>query len=382
MSSSTPRHRALIAALAAIGVSALAAGTASAATVSANIVYTTHADKRACDAVVQPGEAALPPCHIVVQNTDGAGAQITSGSANDVDPAWSPDGKKIAFARNGGNGFDIFTMNANGSGLQQLTTANGRDDRYPTWSADGTRLAYSGYAGATGGKQILTIPSGGGPITSVPGSASGDQPAFNPDGTRIAYTAPELAAGAVTPNDEIFVSDLNGANRRNVTNRADTSDRYPAWYPSGSRIAFRRFTPPPAAPSPRQLFTIDCADTGCRERRPGHHRPLAAARRRPGGVLVARRQVPDVRPVPGQRWGRDLHRLARRDDAAPDPDHEQRRQRRRAALGQRPRDELAGPGLQRRVDADEQDRHSSPPSRRAASSPSVAASSTATGRSG
>jgi TolB protein len=61
-------------------------------------------------------------------------------------PAWSPDGTQIAFMhqtfdRAGGN-YEIFVMNADGTGIRQLTD-NPADDGWPAWSADGTQIAFS-----------------------------------------------------------------------------------------------------------------------------------------------------------------------------------------------------------------------------------------------
>jgi len=61
--------------------------------------------------------------HIFVMNADGSGVtQLTSGGFVDDDPVWSPDGKRIAFhsTRDGGDE-DIFVMNADGSGVIPLT---------------------------------------------------------------------------------------------------------------------------------------------------------------------------------------------------------------------------------------------------------------------
>src|SRR6267378_4511614 len=63
--------------------------------------------------------------------------QITTGAYSSVAPAFSPNGKRIAFAR---LGVGILTMNIDGTGLRRLTT-NGRDS-YPAWSPDGGRITF------------------------------------------------------------------------------------------------------------------------------------------------------------------------------------------------------------------------------------------------
>ena len=69
---------------------------------------------------------------------DGTGlSQITTGSKSAIEPDFSPDGKRIAFARLGSG---IFRMNADGSGLRRLTS--GARDIYPVWSRDGKKIAF------------------------------------------------------------------------------------------------------------------------------------------------------------------------------------------------------------------------------------------------
>ena len=68
---------------------------------------------------------------------------LTSGPAIDVDPAWSPDGKKIVFLSksNQAGNFDIWVMNSDGSNKQRLTT-DPADDGWPSWSPDGSKIAF------------------------------------------------------------------------------------------------------------------------------------------------------------------------------------------------------------------------------------------------
>jgi TolB protein len=82
-------------------------------------------------------------------NPDGSGvARLTNHSAGHAtDPAWSPDGTRIAFhfspsASWGSTDSEIFVINTNGSGLRNLTSSAGLDTD-PVWSPNGTHIAFS-----------------------------------------------------------------------------------------------------------------------------------------------------------------------------------------------------------------------------------------------
>src|SRR5207253_9544676 len=87
---------------------------------------------------------AAQPLDIFVMNADGTNiVQLTKDTTQERQPAWSPDGAKIAFASNREGKLHIFTMNAaDGSGVTRLTTGV-QTDAQPAWSPDGTKIAFA-----------------------------------------------------------------------------------------------------------------------------------------------------------------------------------------------------------------------------------------------
>jgi hypothetical protein len=130
---------------------------------------------------------------IWVMNADGSGTRslTASNEVYDANPAWSPDGSKIAFDRQiqatqspelSGT-IDVWVMNADGSGQRRLT-ATGRAHG-PTWSPDGSRIAF-----VDDNRDIYALNTDGSGLTKLTNEASGVSiygPDWSPDGSRIAF---------------------------------------------------------------------------------------------------------------------------------------------------------------------------------------------------
>ena len=122
---------------------------------------------------------------IFVMDADGSDQhQISPAGAFDYDPDWSPDGSQIAFVHTGG---DIFTMWADGSHRQRLTTTARISERRPAWSPDGDRIAFGGYDSQTGWHAYVMDADG--TDRSVLVEADSVDPAWFPEGDRLAIYA-------------------------------------------------------------------------------------------------------------------------------------------------------------------------------------------------
>jgi TolB protein len=127
--------------------------------------------------------------------------------------------------------FHVYVMNADGSGVRRLTSTD-KTDHNPAWSPDGKRIVYS-REGA-----LFVTPTAGGRARRVGhGFGSANDPAWSPDGTRIAfdYRRPGFQ------NRELYVMNADGTRLRELTRLGRTSE-FPAWSPDGTRIAFQSDT--------------------------------------------------------------------------------------------------------------------------------------------
>ncbi|MGH3133885.1 MAG: hypothetical protein ACRDNY_09150 [Gaiellaceae bacterium] len=146
-----------------------------------------------------------------------------------VEPAWSPDGRAIAFSSNRSGTFAVYVMNADGTRTRRLTTGR-EDDGHPTWSPDGRRIAFE--RGDSG--DIFVVDRDGSALCAVvEDQASETQPAWSPDGRFIAY----VRRSPGTAIRELWVVRPDGSEPRRLTSLGATSVS-PAWSPDGTRIAF------------------------------------------------------------------------------------------------------------------------------------------------
>ena len=121
----------------------------------------------------------------------GGRAQRITDAFNDArQPAWSPDGRLIAFQGYRDGGYDIWVVATDGSGQRTLTSGI-FDDREPAWSHDGTRVAFSSdREGATGSYDIFTVDVRSGAVTRVTSDAGDDyMPTWAPGDTAIAFVS-------------------------------------------------------------------------------------------------------------------------------------------------------------------------------------------------
>jgi TolB protein len=214
-------------------------------------------------------------------------------------PDWSPDGTMIAFNSEHAGNSHIFTINADGTGLRQVTRGDGFEG-HPSWSPDGeylavdrqftdtaaglfvtsvldghmTRITTNRYDGGVDaspryspdGTRIVFIRSRPGEESAVwVANADGSQaaritawkmraghPWWSPDGSRVVF----YDAGGSTHygggDSHIFVVNADGSGLQQLTQGDNVADFHPSWSPDGQTIVFTRYTFAPQS----ELFAL------------------------------------------------------------------------------------------------------------------------------
>ena len=121
---------------------------------------------------------------IFVQSLSGQRTMLANFKGNNSAPAWAPDGNKLAIVLTYGANSQIYTINADGSNLKQLTKSSAIDTE-PTWSTDAKWIYFSSDRG--GKPQIYKVSSNGGEPQRVTfEGAYNVSPRFSPDGKSLA----------------------------------------------------------------------------------------------------------------------------------------------------------------------------------------------------
>ncbi len=172
---------------------------------------------------------------IYTMNADGSNRTKLTDNMNASNPAWSPDGKHIAFDAALDQNFPtpgLFIMNADGSGMKQLTNCCAIE---PSWSPDGTRIAFtSGFSHADHTPDIYVMNSDG-TNTKQLTTLGGSEPNWSPDGTHIVFASHrDCAPDVPVPCASIYIMNADGSDQTKLHDFGFT----PAWSPDGMHIAF------------------------------------------------------------------------------------------------------------------------------------------------
>jgi TolB protein len=178
--------------------------------------------KRVVFAAEQEGQSDL-----FVMNADGTGReQLTRSPAEESAPAFSPDGRSIAFERTANGNVDVYVMDASGRNERRLTD-DPAADRSPAWSPDGRSIAFTSERDVRRQPDVYVMHPDGTGIERLTTTRTNWSPQFSPDGQRL----------AIQVERDIYVLNLATHELRRVTYAPDNG-MSPTWSPDGQRIAF------------------------------------------------------------------------------------------------------------------------------------------------
>jgi Tol biopolymer transport system component len=206
---------------------------------------------------------------LYVVDADGSDLRRLVDGDEDTSPAWSPDGARVAFVRQGTHEepdrIFVVEVDAEGAAARPLVTHDGpENDAAPAWSPDGDRLAL-----VRGGTDLVVAAADGTGARSIHRDDAGvGRPSWSPDGDRLAFAVGRTGEVVGT----VAVVDVAG---RGATTVAE-GVRAPWWSASGRLYGFAR---PPTVVDPSGAWRVAELDLG------------------PDGDLATGRAVPAAAPV-------------------------------------------------------------------------------------
>ena len=153
---------------------------------------------------------------------------VLADGFDNIQPALAPDRTRIAFSSNREGSYDLYLMEADGSGLRRLTTDPG-DEGEPVWTPDGSRLIYTATTRGKPSQLYVLRPDGRPPqaLTSGPGNAH--SPAVSADGRSLAFVSTRDG------NQEIYLMPVGGGSARRLT-RTDQRESHARFLPDGDLL--------------------------------------------------------------------------------------------------------------------------------------------------
>jgi len=207
---------------------------------------------------------------IYKMNANGTGQTnlTTENAGADANAAWSPDGTEIVLDSNyqTDTGFsEIQVMDASGTFWRQLTH-NGPDfDNFGQFSPDGKRIAFSHGSAIGEDSAIYTMDAtdGGNLVKLTPDSLMAFNPDWSPDGKRIVFVDSSCEACALA--QDIWIMDADGGNLMRLTDTATEIEFRPGFSPDGRKITFSSIpltTEHPDASLPADIYVMNVKGNG------------------------------------------------------------------------------------------------------------------------
>ena len=162
---------------------------------------------------------------------DGAGVPERVVAPIATQPAWSADGRQLAFSAFRGGNWDIYAR-ALDTGVETRVTSDAAPDYAPAWSPDGSQIAFYRFDdGAKRGRIMVARIDGTGERVLAAAGNEG-MPQWSPDGRRLVFQSHRDG------NWEIYVMQADGSGQTRVTVTPDRHEGEPSWSPDGASIVF------------------------------------------------------------------------------------------------------------------------------------------------
>ncbi len=174
-------------------------------------------------------------CELFLIDLGGGEAKnLTNNKAEDRYPAWSPDGKQIAFVSNrDGRQHNIYVMDADGGNVKQLTKEVDKFCYAPAWSPDGKKIVHMARNDSGGATMVMDADGS----NSKKLADNCWDPQWSPDGKKIVFTR------IATNSFHIHVMNADGSNPKDLDTANNTLGfSYPNWSPDGRKIVYGDMT--------------------------------------------------------------------------------------------------------------------------------------------